>query len=427
MIYPDTYYSRSAIIAPEFAPLSGTVETDVCLVGGGLAALSCAQELLKMGKKVVIVEAQKIAWGASGRNGGIVFPGFARGQDYIEQRLGLEAAREMFDLSLEGVEMVRRNIDDKQLEGVAKTQGILSLIRYDDADAVKRHCDDMRRKYDYELDYIDRDEMADYSNSGRYYQGSMDNSAFHFHPLNYCLGIAGLIVERGGKIFENSEVLDMQLDGGTKIVTTQNGSVEAEHVVLCGGGYAGRVYDKINKSILPIATYVITTEKLGGRLGDLVKTKAAIIDDRMASDYYRIVDDDQLLWGGRITAKTTEPARLVELMKADLCDVYPELKDVKIDIAWTGLMAYARHRMPYIGQVKPNVWSCTAFGGHGMNTAPIGGRMIAEAIAGHSERYKMFEKFDLQWNGGVLGPYAAQATYWGMKLADWWQESRSSR
>ncbi|MGL1920560.1 MAG: FAD-binding oxidoreductase [Hyphomicrobiales bacterium] len=427
MIYPDTYYSQTAIAAPNHKPLNGTIETDICIIGGGLAGLSCAQELLKMGKKVVLLEAHKIAWGASGRNGGIVFPGFARGQNYIEQKLGLSGAQKMFELSLEGVEMVRQNIDNNQLSGVAKTSGILSLIRYDDSHAVKSHCDDMLEKYNYPLDYVDREKMTKYSTSQRYYQGSMDKNAFHFHPLNYCLGVAQLISQQGGHIFEDTEVTRMQLEGTTKSIYTPNGIVKAEHVVLCGGGYSGQVYGKVSKSILPIATYVITTEKLGERVAPLVKTQAAIIDDRMASDYYRIVDDDRLLWGGRITAKTSEPKRLADLMKADMLSVYPALKHVKIDMAWTGLMAYARHRMPYIGQVQPNVWSCTAFGGHGMNTAPIGGRIIAEAITKQSDRYKLFEKFSLQWNGGMAGPYAAQATYWGMKLHDWWQETQSKR
>ena len=216
----------------------------------------------------------------------------------------------------------------------------------------------------------------------------------------------------------------MQLDADNKVIKTKNGSVTAKQFVLCGGGYSGKVYGKINKTILPVATYVITTEKLGNNIHDFVKTKAGIIDNRKASDYYRIVDNDRLLWGGRITAKTSEPKQLAQLIKNDVLNVYPALKDAKIDFAWTGLMAYARHQMPYIGKLKDGVWTCTAFGGHGVNTSAIGGRIIAEAVADTSERYKQFKPFKLQWNGGVFGPLASQTIYRGMKIADWWREGR---
>lgn len=425
MNYPDTYYSQTAIKTPEFARLNAAIEADVCIIGGGLAGLSCAQTLIDLGKSVIQLEAKKIAWGASGRNGGIVFPGFARGQDYIEQKVGLKAAQEIFALSLEGVDIVRQNIKTHKLEGVAKTQGILSVIRYDNQQSIQNHCHEMSEKYDYELNYIDREAMAEYAQTTSYFQGSLDQQAFHFHPLNYCLGLAQVIAKQGAQVFEHSEVVDMQLNSATKIIKTQNGSVKAAHVVLCGGGYSGEVYGKLSHSILPISTYVIVTEKLGNSVHELVKTQAAIIDDRMASDYYRIIDEDRLLWGGRITAKTTEPKQLSQLIKSDMLNVYPQLKNAKIDYAWTGLMAYARHRMPYIGELNQGVWACTAFGGHGMNTAPIGGKIIAEAIANKGQRQKVFAPFKLQWNGGMLGPYASQATYMGMKIADWWRENKS--
>lgn len=425
MNYPDTYYRQTAIETPEYSALNAEIEVEICIIGGGLAGLSCADELRKQGKQVVVLEAHKVAWGASGRNGGIVFPGFARGQNYIEQKLGLAAAQKLFALSLDGVDMVRNNIDQHNFISAAKTQGILSVIRYDDASLMQQHCDEMAEKYNYALEYIDRNKMSDFAQTPSYFQGNMDHNAFHFHPLNYCLNLAKLISDDGVQIFEDTAVLDMQLDEPTKTITTKNGIVRAQHVVLCGGGYSGKTYGKLHSSILPIATYVITTEKMGNKLHDLVRTQAAIIDDRMASDYYRIVDGDRLLWGGRITAKTTEPKQLAKLIKADMLNVYPQFAEVKIDFAWTGLMAYARHRMPYIGELQPNVWSCTAFGGHGMNTAPIGGKLIAEAITKSSDRYKLFAQFELQWNGGMFGPLASQATYLGMKAADWWREKNS--
>ena len=425
MNHPNTYYSQTLKNTPKFKSLTEQVEVDVCIIGAGLAGLSCAQSLCDLGYSVVVLEAKKIAWGASGRNGGIVAPGFANGQNYIEKKLGLKVAQSLFSLSQEGVEIIRNNIKTHKLKGVAMTEGKLSVIRYNNPSLMKTYCANMCQKYDYELEFIDRDAMADYAQTESYFQGNFDKQSFHFHPLNYCLGMAQVIVKQGAQIFENSEVTDMQLDTNIKLIKAENGSVSAKHVVLCGGGYSGKVYGKINKSILPIATYVITTEKLGSQVHEFVKTPAAIIDDRKASDYYRIVDNDRLLWGGRITARISEPKQLGKLIKSDMLNVYPALKDAKVDYSWSGLMAYARHRMPYIGEIKKGVWACTAFGGHGMNTAPIGGRIIAEAIARTSGRYTLFRPFKLHWNGGIFGPMASQTTYVGMRFADWWRENKS--
>lgn len=430
MNYPNSYYNHSIDTHLEQPNLTGVVEADACIIGGGLAGLTCALELAIKGHKVVVLEAHKVAWGASGRNGGMVFPGYAQGQSYLEQKLGLVVAKKLFDLSLEGVDIVRQNIQLYNLPGTTKSSGIMSVIRYNDADAMQRYCQNMQDKYGYELDYIDQDDITNYVATNKYYQGNMDKQAFQFHPLNYCLGIAKQIMRHGGQVFEQSKVIKMDLNGTEKTIHTSSGQVKAKHVVLCGGGYSGQVFGKIQKSILPVATYVITTQKLGALAQKLIKTSACIIDDRRASDYYRIVDDDRILWGGRITAKTAEPQKLAKLMQADMSNIYPELAAAKVEFAWSGLMAYARHRMPYIGKLNSkvasnNVWVCSAFGGHGMNTAPLGGRLIAEAIADGSTRYQIFNNFNMQWNGGIFGPMAAQTTYLGMKIADWYKETTS--
>ncbi|MFD2205313.1 NAD(P)/FAD-dependent oxidoreductase [Kiloniella antarctica] len=425
MPYPDTFYTRSAIKHTNYPTLTTTVETDVCIIGAGLAGLSCALELLNKGKSVVLLESQKIAWGASGRNGGFVSSGFAGGQDIVENRLGLQSAKKVFDLSLEGIEMVRSNITELNLKDVNPSPGMLSVIRYNDPDGMKRYCDKMANSYDHHIDFLSQKDVKAHFQTERYYQGNFDSKAFHFHPLNYCLGLAEKIHARGGHLFENSEAISMELEAPIKKIKTPQGRVKAKDIVFCGGGYAGNVFDKVRRSLLPISTYVVVTEKLGNQLHDLIKTKAAILDDRLASDYYRIVDQDRLLWGGRITTRTSEPKQLAQLLKQDMVNVYPELQDVKVEMAWSGQMAYARHKMPYIGAVKPGVWACTAFGGHGMNTAPIGGRLISEAITQQSDRYKIFKAFDFQWNGGFLGPLAAQSVYLSMKAVDWWRETRS--
>jgi glycine/D-amino acid oxidase-like deaminating enzyme len=231
----------------------------------------------------------------------------------------------------------------------------------------------------------------------------------------------------GGRIFEHSRAVSTELDGPQKRIKTALGEVRAEHVVFACGGYTDQLVPQLRRSQLPIATYMLITEEAPERLRASLRTPAAVGDDRRASDYYRLVDDGRrLLWGGRITTRTTEPRRLANMLRKSMVDTYPELASVKIDGAWTGLMSYARHLMPQVGQLGPNVWHCLGFGGHGLNTTAIGGRLVAEAITGRSDRIRQFAPFGLVWNGGPAGIAAAQLTYWRYRAMDWLRETRSA-
>ena len=426
--YTNNYYTATMQDTAQRAALSGNVRADVCIVGAGLAGLSTAWELLSRGTSIVLLDAGRVAWGASGRNGGFVLQGWSEGISAIEQRCGKATAAALFKLSLEGVDMVRDTIARHALPGCAPTPGKLSVIRYDDADSLKRLRDKMAADFDFDLDYLDRHEVRERLKTDRYFQGLRDNHGFHFHPLNYCLGLAGLIERGGGKIHEQSPMVRVEhRDGGHRVVTHQ-GSVDCRDVVYCCGGYGGPEFGPLRQAFLPIATYAVLTERLGPRLADAVNTTDAVGDNRRASDYYRIVDGDRLLWGGRITTKNLQDEkRLGQLLTADILDVYPQLRGIRIDKAWSGLMGYARHKMPHIASLGTGLWACTSFGGHGMNTAPIGGRVIAEAICGVTDRYRLFDAYGLEWNGGPLGPAAAQTVYAGLKIMDYFQETRSQR
>lgn len=424
--YIDNYYTATMRTAAPRAPLHGKVSVDVCVIGGGLAGLSTAWELVSRGKSVVILEAARVAWGASGRNGGFVLQGWSEGLSAIEQRCGKATAAALFKLSLEGVDSVRETIARHQLPGCAPVSGKLSVSRFDNADTLKRFAERMHREFGFALDYLDRDALRTLLDTERYFQGLRDAHGFHFHPLNYCLGLAELIEHQGGTIHEQCAMLNVDSRAGRSQVTTAHGTVDCVDVVYCCGGYGGPEFGKLHRAFLPIATYVVLTEPLGARLHQVVRTGEAVGDSRRASDYYRIVDGDRLLWGGHITTHNLQDEqRLAQLLSADILDVYPQLQGLKIDKAWSGLMGYARHKMPHIGPLGPGLWSCASFGGHGMNTAPVGGRVIAEAICGESDRYRLFDRYGLQWNGGPFGPPAAQLVYTGLKMMDKFQERHS--
>lgn len=426
--YPNSFYAATRLTAPDRPPLHGRRTADVCVVGGGLAGLSTAWELVQRGRSVILLEQQRVAWGASGRNGGFVLQGWSEGLGAIEKRCGTDAAKALFRLSLEGVDIVRDTISRHALPGCAPTTGKLSVVRYDNADGLQRFRDRVAAEFGFEFEYLDTTRVREVLRTGRYFQALRDRHGFHFHPLNFCLGLAGLIEQAGGVIHEGTAMTGIRRSGPTLQVETPGGSIDCGAVVYCCGGYGGPEFGRLRRSFLPIATYVVLTERLGDRLHDVIRTTDAVGDDRRASDYYRVVDGDRLLWGGRITTHhEQDEARLSAMLTRDILDVFPQLDGIGIDRAWSGLMGYARHKMPHIRELEPGIWSCASFGGHGMNTAPIGGRVVAEALCGESDRVRLFSPYGLDWNGGPFGPPAAQTVYAGLKLMDYIQETRSAR
>jgi gamma-glutamylputrescine oxidase len=341
-----------------------------CVWAAGLAGLTTALELSRRKKKVIVLEAKRLAWGASGRNGGFVSNGFAEGIANVQKRVGLDAARALYSLSRHGTEYVRREIaaGDPTLK---MGEGWLVALRHPDNGNFRSYRDMMQRDYGEDFQFLSTEQTREKLNSTRYFESKYDAGALHFHPLRYALMLARNAEKSDAVIYENSPALSVQKQEAAWRVKTSDGEILAQHVVHCVSSLDSNIHKASGRAVLPVATYVAVTEPLNQ---DAVRTSAAVADTRRAGNYYRLINEGRLLWGGSITTQVSEPTRLAEQMKVDMLATYPQLGNPRIDYSWAGLMGYALHKMPLIGRDRHGHLFATAFGGHGMNTTAMAGQ-----------------------------------------------------
>jgi gamma-glutamylputrescine oxidase len=425
--YPASWYAATRDSSPDRAPLVGRTEADVAVVGGGFAGLHTARLLAMRRRKVVLVERRRIGWGASGRNGGFVGAGFAARSGALIDRLGLDHARRLYGQSQRGVAIVRAAIDELGRPDIRMGSGKLTISRTDQGTGFADRTRALAAKLGASFEPWETERVRALIATARYHQAIHDPQSFHIHPLNFALALAHDIEQRGGQVHERSDATGLERQGAAWRLRTAGGEIAARHVVLAGNADLGRVQPRVARAVLPVATYVAVTAKLGPRLAEFIRWPGAISDTRRAGDYYRIVDGDRLLWGGRITTDTREPPRLRALMGGDILSVYPQLGEVAIDFAWPGIMGYAPHMMPQVGGIEPGLWVCSAFGGHGVAQTAAGADALAAAIAGEDDRYKLFRPFGTAWAGGPLGRIATQLVYWKLQAGDWWDETRQAK
>jgi gamma-glutamylputrescine oxidase len=417
-------YYRATCTPDRHGSLDGARECAVCIIGAGFAGLATAMSLLERGvRDIVVLEAQRVGFGASGRNGGFVFGGFSLGERGLHAAVGDEACRKLYRLTLDAIDTIRRRIARHGIDCDAREAGVILANWFDDERVLDAQQHFMAQRMGVEWQRLSRGELAERLATSRYFGGLFEPAAFHFHPLKYAQGLARALGAGGVAIHEGSRVARVARDGGGWRVHTARGEVRAREVVMCCGGYIDRLHARLRAAILPIATYVMVTEPLGDRLQLALRTGAAVYDTRFAFDYYRPLPDTRLLWGGRIAIRERKPADVAQLLYRDMLKVYPQLRGVRVEHAWSGLMSYARHKMPQIGRLPDGMWYGMGFGGHGVAPTTLAGEVLAAAIGGERVDLERFARWGLAATGGSAGLAAAQLAYWYYELRDWMRRS----
>ncbi|MEG6508943.1 FAD-binding oxidoreductase [Methyloligella sp. 2.7D] len=414
--YVNSYYAYSANPAPERPALTDAVETDVCVVGAGYSGLSAAITLAEKGYRVVMLEGAKVGWGASGRNGGQIVNGLNASLQSIAKRYGEDKAKFVAGVVQEGGEIIRDRVKRYDIACDLKDNNIFAALN-------GRHMRELEERIavweGYGLrnqELLSRDQMREHVGSDLYVGGAIDRSGGHMHPLNLALGEAAALESLGGVIYEHSPAVKVDDSGPTPVVETPQGKVSCKTLVLCGNAYLGSVVPTLAWRVMPVSTQVMATKPLGDNLAaSLLPTDACVEDVRYILDYYRLSADKRLLFGGGTVYGGADPSDIKAKLMGNLVKVFPALKDVQIDFAWSGNFALSFTRVPQLGRIGDNTYFAQGYSGHGVVGSHLFGRILGEAIDGDSSRFDVFA--GLPWvpfPGGRMFrvPYSTIGSWW---------------
>ncbi|WP_444894747.1 NAD(P)/FAD-dependent oxidoreductase [Microbulbifer sp. TRSA001] len=411
--HTESYYAATANDLQEYPCLEGNVEADICIVGGGYTGLSSALHLAERGYRVVILEAKRIGWGASGRNGGHVGVGQRRSQGDLEAMFGFDMAKQLWDLSIDAVQLVESLIVRHRIPCDLK-RGIMHLAAKASHDKyLKGETDKLRERYGYrQVEYIEKKEVRELVGSERYLGAQIDFGSLHLHPLNFALGLARAGASAGVHFFERSEVQGYSASSPFTI-STARGQVRAEKLILACNGYLGNLESRLAGWIMPINNFVLATEPLPKNLArEIIANDFAVQDTLHVINYWKLSGDNRLIFGGGENYTRRFPEDIRSFVRKYMLRVYPQLENTGVEFGWGGTLAVTMNRMPCMGQLQPGLYYSQGYSGHGVPTATLAGKLLADAIYGESGGYNIFAslpKIDfpggtlLRWPGLVLG------------------------
>jgi gamma-glutamylputrescine oxidase len=392
-----SYYAATCAREQVYLPLQGDRDCDVAIVGGGLAGLSAALELAQRGYEVALLEAREVGFGASGRNGGQAIHGLACDPELIEQQLGLEAARRVWDMSIESLDLVRERIRQFDIECDWR-DGNLSVATSDrKARALQAATRRLAEVYDYPMREIGRADLPRWIDSPRYRAAVHDPRSGHLHPLKFTCGLARAAAALGARIHEATEVVRL-VEGERPTLVTPTGTLRARQVLLAANVYLQGLVPRLRSRIMPVGTYIVASTPMdAARAAALIPCGAAVCDTNFVLEYFRLGADHRLLFGGRVSYSTVTPMNLAESMRRRMLRAFPQLADLAIEYAWGGFVDISMNRAPDFGRLParghtPNIYYLQGFSGHGLALAGLAGKLVAEAIDGDASRFDTFAR-----------------------------------
>jgi gamma-glutamylputrescine oxidase len=401
--HAKSYYAATATPFLDQPPLEGDATVDVCVVGGGMTGCSAALHLAERGYKVMLIEANRIGFGASGRSGGQLIAGYATDMHKVEKYVGPEEAQRMWNMSVEAVDLVRERIRRHAID-CDLADGHLHV------GVKQRHAEELMDlaaewdRYGYQgIQILDRAAVRARVDSDAYVCGLLDPRGGHLHPMNYTLGLARACLDAGVTIHEDTPMTTWEA-GDPATIVTPRGRIKASHVVLAGNAYLWEKERRLGSNIMPVGTYIVATEPLGeDRAAKLIPNNEAVADILFVLNYFRLSADHRMLFGGRVSYSRIEPASVGAAMRRTMLKYFPQLGDVKVDYAWGGYVAITANRLPDFGRLAPNVLYAQGFSGHGVALTSLAGKLMAETIAGQAERFDLIAKIPhMPFPGGTM-------------------------
>jgi gamma-glutamylputrescine oxidase len=405
--HPYSYYAATAHGVVDYPELQGAERADVCVIGGGFTGVSAAINLAEAGYSVVLLEAERIGFGASGRNGGLIGSGQRKDVVELEQQFGASMARQLWDFAEAAKAEIRHRVQKHDIPCDLQKGQVEGIHKQAYCGWPAELADVLAERYDYpHCRALSRDEVRGMVATDTFLEGLWDGEAATLHPLNYVLGLARAASDAGVRIFERSRVVKYTHRDPARI-STEKGSVEASFVVLACNGYLGRLERRVAGKIMPINNFMIATEPLGEqRAHELISGRFGVHDTRFVVNYFRLSDDHRLLFGGGENYRPGFPSDILNFVRPYMLKLFPQLADVAVDYAWGGTLSVTVNRLPHLGRLKPNLFFAQGYSGHGLSISSFSGKIIAEAIAGTAERFDVMASLPTHtFPGGTLLRY----------------------